>query len=285
MLGLRKKRTPASVPGGVVVRDEQGRDLLTLPPAGEAMLPSALAFSFYKAGSTLLRKILEELAPHAGVRMYNLEGELFHLGIEHRDLPASASEVFQDRGYCYGVFRLMPFAYDIPIIRDAPKILLVRDPRDILVSHFFSMKKSHPTPGSGLSQKKNERFTKEREIVQETSVDEHVLRKAEMFRRHFAAYSDHLLDQPNLRIDRYEDIVFDKTRWVDGLCERLGWDVSDRLRAEVVSRHDVVPPKERDSQHIRRVRPGDHIDKLRPETIEQLNEIFAPDLERFGYDR
>lgn len=284
MLGLRKKK-PVSVPGDAVVVDDQGRPMLSLPPAGDAMLPSAIAFSFYKAGSTLLRKILEDLAPAASVRMYNLEGELFHLGVEHKDLPPSVSEVFRERGYCFGVFRSMPRAYEIPILDAAPKLLLVRDPRDILVSHFFSMSKSHPTPGKGLSDKKSERFSKERERVQVTSVDEHALRKAEMFRRHFAGYADRLLDKPNLRIDRYEDIIFDKARWVDELRDHLGWGVSAKARADVAARHDIVPSGERDDQHIRRVRPGDHVDKLRPETIGRLNEIFAPFLDRFGYDR
>ncbi|MFI4898160.1 MAG: sulfotransferase domain-containing protein [Phycisphaerales bacterium JB059] len=285
MLGLGRTKSPKLAPAPGVVRDARGRVLYRLPAPGEADLPSALAFSFYKAGSTLLRKVLEDLTPEAGVRLVNLEGELFRLGVEHRKVDRSASSVFRPRGYCYGVFRLMPYAYDIPILEDAPKLLLVRDPRDILVSHYFSMSRSHPTPGSKLSEIKAERFTKERERVQVTSVDEHALRKAPMFRKHFAGYAERLLEQPNLRVDRYEDIVFDKRRWIDGICEHLGWDVDQTRRAQVASRHDIVPEGEHEDQHIRRVRPGDHIDKLRPETIEALNEIFAPFLDHYGYDR
>ena len=285
MLGLRKRTPPTPAPEAGVVRDARGRELYRLPEPGEAMLPSALAFSFYKAGSTLLRKILEDLSPSAGVRLINLEGELFRLGVEHGKIARSSSSVFRPAGYCYGVFRLMPYAFDIPILRDAPKLLLVRDPRDILVSHYFSMSKSHPTPGSELSEVKAERFNEERKRVQDTSVDEHALRKAPMFRKHFAGYADRILGQPNLRVDRYEDIVFDTDRWVRSVCEHLGWDVDDRLLAEVVARHDIVPAGEHEDRHIRRVRPGDHIDKLRPETIDRLNEIFAPFLDHYGYDR
>ena len=285
MLGLRKKSSPICTTERGVVRDVHGRELYRLPEPGDANLPSVLAFSFYKAGSTLLRKVLEDLAPIAGVRLVNLEGELFRLGVEHRKIDRSSSGVFRARGYCYGVFRSMPQAYDIPILHEAPKLLLVRDPRDILVSHYFSIRKSHPTPGSELDEQRAERFTKERERVQETSVDEHALRKAPMFRRHFEGYALNLLDQPSLRVDRYEDIVFDKRRWIDGICDHFGWVVSDIARAQIAARHDIVPNAEHEGQHIRRVRPGDHLDKLKPETIDKLNKIFAPFLDRYGYDR
>ncbi len=288
MLGLRKKKAAASVPceaPAPAVLDARGNELLRLPEPGAAMLPSSLAFSLYKAGSTLLSKVLEDLAPHAGVRAYNLEKELFRLGIEHRDLPKSVAGVFRERGYCYTVFRSMPFAYEIPIFENAPKLLLVRDPRDILVSHYFSMGKTHPTPGDAVSQKKRERFDRERQIVQTTTVDEHALRKAELFRRYFAEYDRRLLAQPNLRIDRYEDIVFSKPDWVDAICGHLGWEIEVETRASVAQKHDIVPEDEQGNRHIRRVRPGDHVEKLRPETIASLNETFAPVLERYGYDR
>jgi hypothetical protein len=45
----------------------------------------------------------------------------------------------------------------------------------------------------------------------------------------------------------------------------------------------MIPENERPNQHVRRAIPGDHIDKLNPETIDQLNLIFDEVLLRYGY--
>ena len=81
-----------------------------------------------------------------------------------------------------------------------------------------------------------------------------------------------------------------REHWGRGIASRalalLLEEVPTRpLRAQVAARHDIVPKGENEDQHIRRVRPGDHLDKLRPDTIEQLNEIFAPFLDHYGYGR
>ena len=45
----------------------------------------------------------------------------------------------------------------------------------------------------------------------------------------------------------------------------------------------VIPNKENIHKHLRKGQPGDYRSKLKPETIEYLDEKFAPILSRFGY--
>nr|MBA3810888.1 hypothetical protein [Caulobacteraceae bacterium] len=43
------------------------------------------------------------------------------------------------------------------------------------------------------------------------------------------------------------------------------------------------PPVEDPSAHVRKVTPGDHVDKLKPATIAALNTRLAPILRDHGY--
>jgi hypothetical protein len=45
----------------------------------------------------------------------------------------------------------------------------------------------------------------------------------------------------------------------------------------------VVPSEERPTAFVRRVVPGDHLEKLAPATIEELNSRFSDFLHAFGY--
>lgn len=46
---------------------------------------------------------------------------------------------------------------------------------------------------------------------------------------------------------------------------------------------DIFPERERVHSRIRSVKPGNHIEKLKPETIERLNVLFAEPLKKHGY--
>ncbi len=47
--------------------------------------------------------------------------------------------------------------------------------------------------------------------------------------------------------------------------------------------NSVAAEKEDVWSHKRKVTPGDHREKLQPETIRRLDQIFAPVLDRLGY--
>ncbi len=267
------------------VLSAEREEILRCPIPGPSPVASVLAFSLFKAGSTLLRRLLIDLTPHAGVELFDIEARLFRQGIDHKQLPPSVSEVFLESGVCYGVFRTMPWRYEIPIFERAPKVLLVRDPRDMLVSHYFSIRKSHHAPGTGKNNTRRDRFEQERSRAQSASIDEHAIRNATLFLGFFETYAERLHPAPGLMVDRYEDIIFEKQVWVERVCEHFGWEIPADVREEIVQRHDIRPDEECDDKHIRRVTPGDHVQKLRPETISALNEVFGEVLDRYGYER
>ena len=82
---------------------------------------------------------------------------------------------------------------------------------------------------------------------------------------------------------RYEDVVFDKRSWIQSMVTYLSLEAAPAMLDRIVERNDVIPQTEQNDSHIRRVSPGDHKEKLAPETIERLNSEFAPILNRYGY--
>lgn len=250
-----------------------------LPPPGSPDAPSVLVFGLYKAGSTLLHAVAERLAPRAGLAFCNVAGELFRRGVQLHEAPRATARLFHPAGYCYAGFREMPRGFDIPILDRARSVLLVRDPRDILVSHYFSVTRSHVLPAGGSARHALEAARAE---AARRTVDEHVAAMApwisELFRFYRAA-----LAQPGCRVYRYEDVVFDKPAWLASMCRHFGWAIPQDDIAAVAAEHDLRPAAEDPHRHVRRVRPGDFREKLRPETIAALNESLAHLLDRFGY--
>ena len=46
---------------------------------------------------------------------------------------------------------------------------------------------------------------------------------------------------------------------------------------------DVIPSDERQDQFVRKVLPGDHVEKLSAAVIEELNQRLAVSLDFYGY--
>ena len=245
---------------------------------------SVLSFSLPKAGSVMLENIMVDLARKAGLGYFSLETALFERGVAVDDTPKQASKLFFPAGYCYGGFRRLPTSFDIPILGTSKKILLIRDPRDMLVSLYFSITKSHAPPGTDAGGEALERFERDRAKVSETPIDVFMRHRAERFSKLYLSY-DRILDDPSLRVYRYEDVLYEKRRWVADICEWFDWDIAENARNKIADAHDLIPGSENPGEHVRRAHPGDHREKLDEKTISFLNDLLAPILDRHGYER
>lgn len=246
--------------------------------------PSVLSFSLPKAGSVMLENIMVDLSRRAGLGYFSLETALFEKGVAVDDTPPQASKLFFPKGYCYGGFRRLPASYEIPILERSKKILLVRDPRDMLVSLYFSITRSHRPPGAEAGTEALERFERDRAKVSVTPIDVFMKHRAERFSRLYLSY-DRILDDPGLRVYRYEDVLYEKRAWVADICSWFGWSVDQDAMHAIADAHDLIPGQENEGEHVRKAHPGDHREKLDAGTIEFLNGVLAPILERHNYER
>lgn len=253
---------------------------LTLPDPGEG--PSAFLLSLPKAGSTLFYRLMAPIAIRAGLPYFSLPNALHDRGVAVREVAGGLADVLRPTGYMFGGYRGVEPGLELPDYADGRTVVLIRDPRDMLTSLYFSEAKSHEPPGTSASETLLKQFEERRAHALATPIDEFVLARALGVRQAFQTLLATIEGKRHL-LFRYEDVIFDKQRWMDQTIAYLGFDVPPGLVRNVISKQDIVPAEEDPTSHIRKVAPGDHREKLKPETIEQLDAAFAELLERFGY--
>lgn len=168
----------------------------------------------------------------------------------------------------------------LPSEVQAYKIYQIRDPRDILVSEYYSFGWIHPVNQNQLE--------KRREAIQNMSIDQYVLEQSESsnqpLEQRYQPLLDQDLDPEYTQVVTYEEMVTNFPKWAQKVVQpfgcrfptwwglKLGWRYRNEFKISSES-----------MEHKRRITPGDHRNKLQPETISILNDRFAEILDRFGY--
>ena len=246
--------------------------------------PSVLHFSFNKAATQTVKKLLIECARQNKLTPALLHDYAFHNAMPFLDHLESEemkgyAHMFKPEGYLYTVFGGM--IEGISSLEKFKVVLVVRDPRDILVSDYYSIAYSHAIPDG----EKKEIYLSRRENALATNLDEYVLNNAPKLQSVFERYAMHLFPVcPGVHVARYEDMVENFPEWLDSLVSACGMEISKPFRQDLLEKHEARRPKgENIQKHLRKGMPGEHREKLRPETIEQLNQTFKESLTGFNY--
>ena len=246
---------------------------------------SILFFTVYKAGSSFLGSFIKKIMDGAGITSVDLDGYFYHLGKGGQWEKSNRTIMhvpYRSKGYFYGPFR--SFNRGITNIDDYKIILVLRDPRDVIVSAYYSIY-SHIMPT--LENKKNRQHrVNRRKRLRELSVDDYVIDKLNSdshFLDRYYEYDNELMGKPNVLFLKYEDMVTNFEPWLERLLEFLDLDVSPRLISEIKAGADFKVSNEDIYKHKRQVTPGDHKRKLKPETIAVLNEKTKEVLKLYNF--
>ncbi len=228
--------------------------------------PSVMYFTVHKAGSTYLKTIIEALATAKGLTTVDYAAEYLKT-----DFRAFEELAYNPVGHSYG-----PFRWFMPIDRleDYRLLLHLRDPRDALVSQYFSFGFSHD--------ERNAQQVERKKQIQQMGIEAYVLDSAPKTAQRYRGYVEHLAGRPNLLFVKYEQMVTDFDAWLDAVADHL--ELADpkairRLKQAHVSNVEQEDP----SQHVRQITPGDHLRKLDTGTIDRLNDILGDVLAAFDY--
>ena len=155
----------------ILTRTGQEVEICLGPPA---QIDSFFIFSLHKAGSTLLNQMMRSVCGVLNVPVFEPEVEEFRNGVALGSLGEGVRSLLAAKGYCFGGFRLFPEYLRNFDLKPFKKIFLIRDPRDILVSHYFSQKVSHVIAPGELGQK----MLKMRSSLESKSIDEYAIESA-----------------------------------------------------------------------------------------------------------
>ena len=188
--------------------DRISEGTIEIPATARPDFESCWLFAFPKSGSVLVNSIAISLAAEAGVPTIDLPVHLFLKGIHLDCVQFDFGAVFLPRGYIFIGFRSLPMAASGMLSKMAGrKILVVRDPRDMLVSLYYSAKFSHDLSVHGTEQFKWLVCSVRQDT--EAEIDDYCLFTAWKMNELLSSYSQ-ILGDPNTLILRYEDFIRDK---------------------------------------------------------------------------
>jgi hypothetical protein len=239
-----------------------------------------------KSGSTLLHNIVHFICNSTGIPVLDIPHQAFEQNVSVQEWSdcEDLQAVIKD-GAAYTGFRSLPsFLTDVDLFQSRNKVLLVRDPRDAIVSGYFSVAYSHQVPKSNPTAATGERenLLKSRNEALQQSIDEFVTLRAPALNRTILEYVS-ILDFPNLKVYRYEDVIMKKRDWIKDMAQFLGLELSESTLETILDLFDVIPDSEKATEHIRQVTPGDHKNKLQPNTIRHLDDLFSDVMKAFSY--
>lgn len=261
----------------------KGKTIYELPASRSPDIPSAFFMSVHKSGSTLMNNMIRAACQMLDYEFVDIQSHFFNTGVSDSDIPSETSEIFKPKGYVYSGFRYFPNQYDIPCLNDCPLIVLVRDPRDAVVSQYFSLSQSHPMPGKDADDKLFKHMEEQRKATLGSDINEFALREVGSFVKKLETYSEILKTHPKARLFQYEEVIYMKKKWLMSMLNFLEWKMKPGQPMNLANRFNVVPKAEDASKHIRQVHPQNYMTKLSPETIAEINKTYASTLLRYNY--
>lgn len=164
-------------------------------------------------------------------------------------------------------------------IKDKKCVVMLRDPRDILVSSYYSFGYSHVL-SEDLSIRSGQ--ISERSSIQAMSVDEYVLKRVDGWAIAFDKAHQVLSSAQESMLIKYEDMIFNFDQFSSNLRKYIPIQsgVIDQLYMQ-------TRPRESEDllSHKRSGRPGGYAEKLASDTISRINDKLSDCLTMFGYEK
>jgi len=217
-----------------------------------------------------------------GLRLVNYAGQIY-TGIPVREVS------FDKTGYVYGPIRLSADpvspvyrrlvrpASDVGFIKNKTAIFLLRDPRDILVSAYYSFGGSH---GTSKVDEIRDQQDAQKAIIQSMTIDQYAIHATPAILANFETLVGLSESCQRSVILRYEDMINDWDKFAGDLTRFV------RIRPPALQQiYDRSRPRAQEdtASHRRSGKTGGFRKKLTKETIESLNDRLGDVLERFGY--
>lgn len=244
------------------------RALIAGKPLKVGSRQSIVLFTVAKAASMHVQKMVGEITKAHGLIPADFNAYFSTSSArlyDHFHNPDSLQRMFRPQGFFYGALRTY---CALPRPEQFRVVVVLRDPRDVLTSQYYSQAFSHSII--------NERIARQRKKVLAQTIDEAVLEQAPEL---LAIYTDYLREygsKPWALITTYEQMIADHTSWLKAIAAHCGLNEHPALVERLAAEGMKVKGSGDKSQHVRVAKSGDHRNKLRPETVAELDRMFGP---------
>lgn len=235
---------------------------------------SILFFTTQKCASRYVSTLISRLSTAAGMvhADYDAYVAMKKVAAEHNPFKGALPTAFSPNGYYYGPIGTYR---DIPALEKYRVVLQLRDPRDLLTSLYFSTAFSHAVISPKL--------IRQRRTALQQDIDAYVIEAAHEYVKIFDEYLNRLLGRKEVLFVKYEEMVSNFPDWLSKVSTHLGLEGNTQIIADIQTQASFNVGKEDQYTHKRQVSPGDHLRKLKPATIAELNKQFKPILKTLNY--
>ncbi|WP_036182038.1 sulfotransferase domain-containing protein [Palleronia rufa] len=242
-------------------------------------MKSVIAVSMHKAGSSIADLIVTDFLREKGYRIDRVALRVMESPLQEPEFFAQYAPNMTPQDTYFGMAR-HPGTHDLDMFDRYRVVSQMRDPRDCIVSAYFSFRQSHIMP-TDIS--KAQEFAAQRSRLATKDIDTYAMEAAPKYLARCTKMRRILTDCPDVLALTYESMVLDTEAWLNRMAEFVDQPLTEPLRARLGGKIHFAVDSEDPKRHKRQVRPGDHRRKLRPETIEAIDDILKPELDFFGY--
>jgi hypothetical protein len=220
-------------------------------------------------------------------------GDLLKLYYENQQVDALLSDPIVYLGNRQAVASLTSFAQG-----KSASMVMLRDPRDCLVSMYYSFLGSHASPRYATDSVRREQLSRAEKTVFKPDIDHYVLSMAEVYKSQLTDILRFADKTSRNTFIKYEDCIHNKSRLIQWIYTGLH---DPALKGPVASgttnrrcavsyvpsglhplllkiiaiTQNRIPRSEKPQKHIRVAVPGDHVKKLKKGTISKLDHTFG----------
>lgn len=228
--------------------------------------PSIMYFTYYRCGSQFMKKILHQLEDDNTPKVLDYEAYLFF----NKKITGNILEnyhlfekSFPLKGYLFGpLYHCLDKLFQI---KEFKQFCILRDPRDVLVSHYFSLGFSHTITDIDASER--------RKNVASMTIDEFVLSPKyldEIMDRYSKYLNVFKVADLNRPLYLYEDMISSFPVFLESLVDYMQINVAATKLAEILNEDHFKVIKEDKLSHKRCGSWGQFKGKLKKETIVEL---------------
>lgn len=247
---------------------------------------SVFVYTFHKCASTLFAT--QVLNNALSLKHHDIHGEIY----AKQNDPELINYDFKKSGFIYGPIRivankegkknkninslLMPLLNEA-FIEGKRCLFIIRDPRDILVSSYYSFGFSHQLSSNPTVQK---RQLKLRGKISNQTIDEYVITHVDQQIEKFNRLGKLFNSCKNGSILRYEDLINDYETFIDNFQNHIQLNQKSINNLYIASRPKEI---EDPSSHHRSGQVGGYQKHLQHETIDILDGKLSNIIKKYHY--
>ena len=238
-------------------------------------LDSVIFFTTHKCASNFISKLLETVDESSEFIHYDYGGLVGSVADKINQkapfepyLNKNYKHLFSSKGEIYGPQRR---PLDFLSINSYKKIFFLRDPRDVLISSFYSFGKTHAPPSQKILRSD---FYKEREKINSLGLEKYAIYKSDEILEIYLSYKNLKEMSESCIYLKYDDYAIDTSYFLKTVFNFLNISIDQMEIDRLISLADPIQLTKDDSKHKRSGKLDQWKSELSKETQKKLNVKF-----------